>query len=323
MPVLLIAATAPRSGKSALAAAIVQRFAYQGRRVLALRLGAGGDPGAAADAEFFATLPGARGRGGAPIPAGGALNEIQQLAGDGVAVIEADAGADVAALATALDAPTLLVQRGAPDEDATLSLQNLALALDARLLGVILVGVPASQLPAASTAMDEAALPLLGALPEDRLLAAPTIGELAAFLPAEVLLGEEEQDLVLEEMMINPISADPGQPYYARRRNKVVITRSDKTDTQLAALASNTDCLLLTGGLLPSPYTLDRAANEEVAVLLTRADTRQTVRKLEGIFAATRFASERKLERMSHLLEGRIDWQPIDEALHVAGASAR
>ena len=323
MPVVLVAASTPLSGKTALAAAIVQRLAYQGRRVVALRLGAGGDPGVAADAAFFATLPGARGRGGSPIPVGGAAGEIQRLAGDGVAIVEADAGADLTQLAAALDAPTILVQRGLPDEDATLALQNLALALGEHLLGVMLVGVPAGQIAAATGAMDEAALPLLAVLPEDRLLSAPTIGELASFLPAEVLLGEEDQDLVLEEILINPISADPGQPYFARRRNKVVITRSDKTDTQLAALASNTDCLLLTGGLLPSPYTLDRAANEEVAVLLARSDTRQTVRRLEGIFGTTRFGSERKLERMVQLLDGRIDWETIDRAIGAAGAPAR
>jgi BioD-like phosphotransacetylase family protein len=322
MPALLIAAPTQRSGKTALAAAFTQRLVYAGRRAVALRLGAGGDVGAAADAAFFATLPGARGRGGQPIPAADAAGEIARLAGDGVAVVEAGENTDIVAVATALDAATVLVQRGLPDDDAVLALQELALALGARFVGVVLFAVPAVLLGRAAQVLDDAALPLLVALPEDRLLAAPTIGEIAAFLPAEFLLGEEDADLVVEELMINPISADPGQAYYARRRNKAVITRSDKTDSQLAALASNTDCLLLTGGLMPSPYTLDRAANEEVAVLLARPNTLQTVRRLEDIFGTTRFGSERKLERVVELLNAGMDWQTLDRALAASSAPA-
>jgi BioD-like phosphotransacetylase family protein len=280
------------------------------------------DAGAAADAAFFATLPGARGRGGQPIPAADAAREIARLAGDNVAVVEAGENTDIVAVATALDAATVLVHAGLPNDDAVLVLQELALALGGRFVGVALFAVPAVLLGPAMQALDDSALPLLVALPEDRLLAAPTIGEIAAFLPAEFLLGEEDAGLVVEELMINPISADPGQAYYARRRNKAVITRSDKTDSQLAALASNTDCLLLTGGLLPSPYTLDRAANEEVAVLLARPNTLQTVRKLEDIFGTTRFGSERKLERVVELLNAGMDWQPLDRALAASSAPA-
>src|SRR5205085_7118012 len=114
--------------------------------------------------------------------------------------------------------------------------------------------------------------------------------------------------------MINPITTDPGQAYFSRRGNKAVITRSDKTDLQLAALQTNTDCLILTGGLMPSPYTLDRAANEEITLVLTKENTRATVSRLESIFERSRFTSERKLERMSELLQQRLDFAPVAAA---------
>src|SRR5690349_18307480 len=100
------------AGKTALAAAIAQRLAYDGRRVLAVRLGGSGDPGAVADAAFFATLPGARGRGGQPVPAVSAAAELPAQAGDSVLVVEAGEGDDPVALASALDAAVVLVQRG-------------------------------------------------------------------------------------------------------------------------------------------------------------------------------------------------------------------
>jgi len=324
MPVLLVAGSQPRqlgsaapagAGKTAFVAAITQRLAYDGRRVLALRLGGSGDPHAAADAAFFATLPGARGRGGAPVPADSAPAEVRRLAGDGIAVVEAGASDDPIGLAAALDATTLLVYRGLPDDDAILHLQEQALALEARFLGVALAAVPERAVASVRSLMDDAALPLIAAVPEDRVLYAPTIGEIAEQLDAELLLGDEAEGEVIENLMIGPVSSDPGQPYYAREGNKAIITRSDKTDLQLAALQTDTACLILTGGLSPSPYTLDRASNEEIAVMLTRAPTRDAVSRLEDIFLRSRFGSERKLERMAELLRDRLDYEAITAAL--------
>lgn len=315
MRALLVASLEPHAGKTGIAATLTQRLAYAGSRAVALRLGGEADRRATADAAFFATLPGARGRGGRPIVPPSAQTEITQAAGDGIAVVEPQDGADAPALAQALDAAVVVVQRGLPDDEATLALQNLALALGERFLGVVLTALAPAALQAAEAALDDAALPLLAALPEDRLLFAPTVAEIADALEAELLLGEESQEQVIEELMIGPISSDPGQAYYARRGNKAVITRSDKTDSQLAAMQSNTDCLILTGGLSPSPYTLDRASSEEVAVMLTRSDTRGAVQRLEQIFGQSRFGSERKLERMAELLRQRLDWEPISRAL--------
>jgi len=73
--------------------------------------------------------------------------------------------------------------------------------------------------------------------------------------------------------------------------------------------------LILTGGVDPSPYTIDRAADEEISVLLTRLDTRATVSRLENIFLSSRFESEQKLERMRALLDEHLDWGALRQAL--------
>src|SRR5262249_54742819 len=251
MRAILVHSDQAGAGKTALAAAIAQRLAFDGRRVLALRLGGSGDPAAAADAAFFATLPGARGRGGSPLPAVSAATEAARLAGDSILVVEDEAGADPVALAGSVDATTVLVHRGVPDDDAITRLQDQALALDARFLGVALTAVPAPQAQQVQALLDEAALPLVATIAEDKVLYAPTIGEIVRTLDAELLLGDEAEDQVIEHLMIGPVSSDPGQPYYAREGNKAIITRSDKTDLQLAALQTDTDCLILTGGFNP------------------------------------------------------------------------
>ncbi len=315
MRVLLIASLEPHAGKTGIAAALTQRLAYEGRRVLALRLGAAADDRATADARFFATLPGARDRGGTPLPADVSAEAIASLAEGGTAIVEAADGVDLAAQANRLDAAVILVHRGVPSEDDTLRLQNLALDLGARFLGVVLTALPKSAVAAARAVLEEAALPALAVLPEDRLLYMPTIGEIADLLHANLLLGEEAEETVIEELMIGPVSADPGQPYYTRRGRKAVVARSDKTDSQLAAMQTDTDCLILTGGFNPSPYTLDRASNEEIALMVAPGDTQTTLRALEDIYGRSRFVGEAKLERMSELLRGTLDFEPIAAAL--------
>jgi hypothetical protein len=303
MITLLFLSPKPGAGKSGVLAAMAVQLAYQGRRVLALRLGEDADPAAAEDARTFAALPFARGRGGHPVT----VEQAAALSADParpveVLFLEAGAGPGAQQAAEPFDARVVLVARGDPAA-AIDALTHAAGALGPRLRGVVLTAVPQRRLTAAREAATAAGLPLLAALPEDRTLFAPSVGDIIERLDAEVILGEPDTDQTIEHLLINPVTVDPGQPYYARLRNKAVITRSDKTDLQLAALQTQTDMLILTGGMPPSPYTIDRAAGEEVPLLLTRADTRQAVGLLEDAFSGSRFAGDTKLARMGELLK--------------------
>lgn len=312
MITLLLLSPVPKAGKTALAAALALRLAYQGRRVLALRLGEPSHAAAAHDARLFAGLPFARGRGGAPLAPEAAL----RLASGGerpveVLFLEADPGPAAQAAAEQADARVVLVLRGAPGSQVELA-QTAAETLGDRLRAVVATAVPERQVGAAREALTGAGLPVLAVLPEDRTLYAPTVADLIEALEAEVILGEPDLEQAIEHILVNPVSADPGQPYYARRRNKAVITRSDKTDLQLAALQTQTDLLILTGGVPPSPYTIDRAAGEEVPLLLTRLGTREAVSRLEDVYARSRFAGDAKLERMRALLEAEADQRLLE-----------
>ena len=274
--------------------------------MLALRLGDPADPQAAGDARTFAKLPFARGRGGEPVDVAGAAVAVDESRQPiEVLILEADAGPAAQAAVEWFDARVVLVVRGNPSADMS-ALSGAAQDLGERLRGIVLTAVPKKQMATARTGVSDAGLPLLAALEEDQTLYAPSIGDLIDALNAEVILGEPDFDDTVVNLLINPVTADPGQPYYARRGHKAVITRSDKTDLQLAALHSQTDVLILTGGLPPSPYTIDRAAGEEVPLLLTQADTRRAVQLLEDIYVTSRFTGELKLERMRELLGQQV-----------------
>jgi DRTGG domain len=318
---LIVGSLQPHFGKTALAASITVSIAYSGTRALALRLTGEDSAACEADAAFFQTLPGARGRGGSPVSLDDAANMArEQKQAGGLLTLEANLGDDMPALAERLNAAVILAARAA-DANAIKQLQDMAASLQGRLAGVVALAVPAGLAGQARSALEVGPAPVLGVIPEDPILYAPSVLEIAEALDAEVILGEPEPGETIEDLMIGPITTDPGQPYYARPRSRrAVITRSDKTDLQLAAMHADISCLILTRGIDPSPYTIDRAADAEITVLLTKLDTRGAVSRLEDIYLTTRFEGETKLERMRGLLDEHLNWVALRQALQLSAS---
>lgn len=307
MKTLLVTSPQPGAGKTGVIAALALRLAYEGQRVLALRLGSPQDTGAVADAEYYATLPFARGRGGSPMSVPEALQTAETSSRPVDLLFLEDAGdGSGAALAGNPDVRILVVLRGDPREQADL-LRGTAEQLGSQFAGVVATAVPERRVDAVRAAAADLGVPVIVTLPEDRTLHAPSVGDLVEALDAEVILGDPDMDEVVEYLAIGPLTVDPADPYFKRRRHKAVLTRSDKTDLQLAALHTQTDLLILTGGFPPSPYAIDRAAGEEVPILLTQADTREAMRRLSNVHGVARFRGEQRLERMGELLAAQLD----------------
>ena len=267
---ILVAASTPGAGATTVAVGLAHRLAYAGHDVRIERLA--GDDRAAADAAVFATLEFCASTG-TPVDAG-------SVPDGAVVVIEAPAGADAAALASRLGAKLLTVDggKGAPS-GAALTITNHARKGGARTL------------------------------PEDRLLAAPTVGQIAETAHARVLVRSQEGDrAVIEHIVISAISHDSAAAYFARFPRKAVVCRAEKTDLGLAALLTGAEVLVLSGGNEPSPYLLDRAgASRATTVLLAPEGTVETVRDIEGLYGTAPFSHAAKVERAGELIAAALD----------------
>jgi BioD-like phosphotransacetylase family protein len=178
-----------------------------------------------------------------------------------------------------------------------------ALARTASLAGVIVNHAVPRKADAIRAAYKAAGAKLLAVVPEDALLASPTIGQVAEALGADGENIEENRDRPLDRPIIASIAADPGQTYFTRTEATAVIVRSDKPDLQLAALNAGPTCLIVTGGLPVLSYVLERVADEEIPLLRTKLDTRDAVSAIEELFGARPFAgSDAKLRRIEELL---------------------
>ena len=282
MPVILVAGE-PGAGATTVAVGLAHRVAYAGREVRLARID--GDERAVPDAAAFGALEFAERVDG----------PVEESAASGAVVIaEAPAGADGGALAAQFGARLVTVARaaggdgGARDgsraDDANGANGGVRITTHARNAGPL-------------------------RLPEDRVLAAPTVGCLAEASRGRVLVRSVEGDAAIcEHIVVGAIAPDAANAYFARYPRSAVVTRAEKVDVALAAMQTEPVCLILSGGADPSPYLLDRvAASRGTTVLLAPGGTVETVRDIEGSFGRSPFSHEAKVERAGELMAAAVD----------------
>lgn len=190
------------------------------------------------------------------------------------------------------------------------------------LMGVVINSVPRAYIDhmhdVVKGYMERHGLKVLGILPKDQLLAAPSVMELAEGLNAEILCHAEHGGDLVEHMLVGAMSVESALSYFRRRPNKAVITGGDRADIQLAALETSTRCLILTGNLYPSPPVLNRAEELGVPVLLCNLDTLGTVDIVDSYFGRSRFQQPAKIDRFKTLLIEHIDFPALYEGLGVS-----
>jgi BioD-like phosphotransacetylase family protein len=165
-------------------------------------------------------------------------------------------------------------------------------------------------------------LPVLGMLPRDQMLAAPTVAELAEGLHAEILCAADRTGELVEHMLVGAMSAEAALTYFRRKPNKAVITGGDRADIQLAALETSTRCLVLTGNLYPSPVVLNRADELGVPVLLADLDTSSAIEVVGGCLGRSRFQQPKKIERFVAVLKEGLNFAALYESLDLKAKRA-
>ncbi len=270
---IVVANAHPSAGATTIAAGLAHRLAYAGHNVRLERLH--GDVNAPADAATFDSL------------------EIADATG--APVSEAEVPADAPGMVTIIEAPA--------NSDGAAIAQRLS----ARLVVVALEPITA---PDGSTVvLNHQRSAATNAVPEDRLLAAPTVARLIEASGAQVLSRSEEGDAAIcEHLVVGAISHDPADAHFRRFPRRAVISRVEKVDLALAAMLTESECLILTGGEEPSPYILDRAAStRRTTLLLAPEGTVETLRDIESVFSTSPFSHEAKVERIAALLKVALD----------------
>lgn len=243
----------------------------------------------------------------------------------GLVIVEGVSGAETvadnlradAAIAEALDARVVLVGSPASADPAA-----AAGAFGRRLAGAVINRVPAHGLTATQTsaAFEERGVPVLGLVPEDRRMLAPSVRDVAAHVGAECIncgdLDEPDAalDTLVEHFMLGGLFLDTGVYVFGRRAEKAVIVRGDRPDLQFAALETSTVCLVLTEGRRPVQYIDHHARLNQVPMLLVDRPTLETMEALHDVGQRATVHSVHKARRFGELLSAHCDLSQLTAA---------
>ena len=223
-----------------------------------------------------------------------------------------------ARIAESLDLPVLVVTRyqGRLTGDGLL---HAARVLGDRMVGGVVNAVPERHLGLFNERviplLEARGVPVMGVIPRRRLLGGATVQELAQQIGGQFLVGEEEENMLVETLCIGAMGIDDVLAHFRRKRNKAVIVGGARTNIQLAALETSTRCLILTGNLRPKTAILTRAEERGVPVILSELSTVETVEVINRYFGRTRFHQEEKLASFLEALERTFDFARLSDEL--------
>jgi uncharacterized protein len=184
-----------------------------------------------------------------------------------------------------------------------------------RLIGVIINDVPLKEVENCQTLvkpfLEQQQINVFGIIPQDRLLRSVSVREISQRLEAKVLCRADRLDLMVESLTIGAMNVNSALEYFRQGINMAVVTGGDRTDLQLAALETSTQCLILTGHVPPQPLILNRAEDLEIPILAVDCDTLTTVEIVDQAFGVVRLQEPIKVQKIQDLVAEYFDLQGL------------
>jgi len=220
-------------------------------------------------------------------------------------------------LAKDLEAEMLLVERVMDDSvvDDVLQCQDCCMRWGVKLFGVILNRIPSDRLERVKRVIkpfiEKHGIKVLGLIPEDKTLSAPTVREICDFIGGRVLAGKEGLDKLIEAILIGAMTPDSASKYFRRVTNELVITGGDRTDIILTALETDVSAIVLTGNLYPSAKVFPKADQLKVPLILVPYDTYTTLQYVQKIIGKIKPGDPRRIGTAINLVRKHVDWRQI------------
>jgi hypothetical protein len=191
-------------------------------------------------------------------------------------------------------------------------------------MGVLINDIPPANLEAAETLvrpfLERQGIPVLGMLPRSELLRSVSVRELVSQLKAEVLCRPDRLDLMVQSLTIGAMNVNSALKYFRKGTNMAVVTGGDRTDIQLAALETSTQCLILTGQLPPQHFILSRAEDLEIPILSVDLDTLTAVGIIDRAFGQVRLHEPIKVECVRQMMAENFDIERLMATLGLESA---
>jgi len=305
--VLYIVSVEEAAGKTAVCAGLAMNFVKDGRKVGYLKPQASAKDGSDSDVAFTKQILGLDDAVNAPDLIKGrdivlVESSLGPDAGDAVSRNTCGAAREMKAKVIAVEAYTGKASK----------YSDVYKGFGADLLGIIINKVPESllksELEAAGARLKSKGMNLLGVIPENRVLMAITVAELAESIGGKILNNPEKSGELVANFMLGAMVVDSGLEYFGRKDKKAAIIRQDRPDMQLAALETSTACLVLSGDDAPPLYNvMYKAETRGIPVIATGNAVNDITVAIEETMLKTRLNQESKLSKLTDLVGQNLD----------------
>lgn len=208
-------------------------------------------------------------------------------------------------LARAMDAPMLLVSDSEPCLlDSVLLLRSYAENHGVTILGVIVNNDRDGKL---AKHLEDVGIHVLGKVPFEPALATFRVREILEDVGGECVAGSKGLDRIVEKVVIGAMTAAVALTFMRRIPRKCVITGGDRTDLQLAALTTDTSCLVLTGGMRPNSHVMAEAHEQGVPIIVIQGDTYSVAERFERLEARINPDDEELVGKVRSLIQENVD----------------
>jgi len=163
--------------------------------------------------------------------------------------------------------------------------------------------------------LERQGIDVLGLVPEEPLLKAPSVQDIRESLGGTILAGKENLSNLVEEILVGAMTPESALAYFRRSMNKAVITGGDRADIQLMALQTSTSALILTGNLYPDVRVVATAEESGTPILLVPYDTYTTVMMISTLTGRIKPGDSKKIDLAKKLVEEHVDWKRILRSL--------
>ncbi|OGX06322.1 MAG: hypothetical protein A2Z88_03545, partial [Omnitrophica WOR_2 bacterium GWA2_47_8] len=155
---------------------------------------------------------------------------------------------------------------------------------------------------------------LLGVIPMDALLKAPTVDQIKERLGLQLLCGQEN----LSNKVLNNIVAamEPHNMINYLKEGTLVLLSGDRVDNIMVAVSSHlitqkhnrlVSGIILTGGLLPNQKIVDMLKQSQVPVLLSPSDTYTVAAQVEHLICKIQKTDKDKILEARQVVKDHVD----------------
>ena len=160
--------------------------------------------------------------------------------------------------------------------------------------------------------MKKRAIPVLGVLPYKKELTFQTADFFAKRLFAKVVTGEKGLNRLVKNILVGAMSVNAlYQTPLFEREGKLVITPGDRADMILAAIESDSACVVLTNNIVPSSSVISKAYERNIPLLLVPQDTYRVATKIDAVEPLMATTDHQKVDLLEQLVRTHVNVKEI------------